>query len=274
MGRYRDCPVGAALGAVLVVLLVLLAMTDHDLRDGMAQEAEAETPPVVDRLTRRAEATGQLSVELWAEPPPAEAPPSAQAPAEAVVAAAPAASAPAAAEEVAGRPAQEGHLDPGTFPEIFADYQAIGFGRYTRLLSQLGARFFVVRKPAFTIVGEVDATADFAVVGDYELDGGPRLSPRSRDISTEPRLGPVLRRAVEQFGTGKYGVVLLLPLGVERRLMAALQEIGGITDVEIDSFHCVYRLMEGGLVLDVRMIRTTDGRTVTVDRSVDLTAAG
>ena len=78
-------------------------------------------------------------------------------------------------------------LDPGTFPEILADYRSIGFDVYTRLLSGIGARFFIVRKPAFTIVGEVDPV-DFDLITDGRRRGPlNELSPPGRATSQPSR---------------------------------------------------------------------------------------
>ena len=262
MFRTRE---GAALAVVvsflILLLTFLLSLADRDAGKTVSRPVEEELPPAEHPAEEPATTAGRVHVELL----PVESPVQAPAPTPEVAR-------PAMTQRDVDPGAQQ-DVDPGAFPEIVADYRRIGFDVYTRLLSQVGARFFVVRKPAFTVVTEVDPV-DFAFVtgeGRGPVDG---LSPRSRDISTELRVQTVLARAAARFGSGQYGVIVLLPLRVERRLMAALDEIGRVADVEVDSFVCAYRVVNGALALQVAKIRTTDGLTVTVNRLVNLDEPG
>ena len=244
----REGAVLAVVVSFLILLVAILALVDRHGKDGTSRAIEDK------RLARYpAEPVGRLNVELTPVPPPVRAP--------------------APTPDVDTPSMLRRDLDPGTFPEILTDYQSIGFDVYTRMLSGIGARFFVVRKPAFTVVGEVDPV-DFDLITDGRRGPLNELSPRSRDISTEPRLQDVLTRATAAFGDGQYGAVMLLPLSVERHLMTALGEIGRGGDGQVDIFVCAYRVVNGGLTLLVSEIRTTDGRAITVNRSVNLRANG
>ena len=237
--KNREVVALATLVAVLVLLVgILVVSTD---RAGGAAPRTAETPAAPSE-TPPAKQARRVHVELRRVP----------------------------GKDTAKAETPRAAVDPGAFPEIVADYRAIGFDAYARALSRLGARFFVVRKPAFTLVAEVDPV-------DYTLVDRPGpvddLSPRSRDISTEPRLRRLLAQAVV-FGDGRYGVIMLLPRSVDRRVVAALGEIGRVAGGEIDSFVCFYRLTDGDLALQVSEVRTKGGRVVAVDRSVRLRGAG
>ena len=251
LAKRREGIVLAVLVSCLILLLALLTWADRDLGNEASRPVDDERPPAERPADEPPATAGRVHVELLPVSPPVQVP--------------------APKPDVAGPAMTQPDVEPGAFPEIVADYRSIGFDVYTRLLSQVGARFFVVRKPAFTVVAEVDP-ADFALLTEPRRGPAQELSPRSRDISTEPRVQAVMGRATARFGSGQYGVIVLLPQRVERRLMAALDEIGRVADGEVDSFVCDYRVVDGALALQVSEIRTTDGRTVTVDRSVNLGA--
>ena len=246
MNGYRHRTVFALLVASLVVLLAILVVLAPPARDGAA--------PGPDRPQPLAEsATGSVrAVNVELRPMPATTP-SATEPATTLSAPEPAA------------PSRD--VDPGASAEIDADYGAIGFDRYLEGLKRIGARFFIVRKPAFSLVAEMDPT-DLAI----GRSRGPvdELSPRSRDISREPRLRRLLAGAPVTFGEGEYAAVALLPRSVERHLMQELRAIADTVSGQVDTFICSYFLSGGDLALRVSAIRTEDGRVVAVDGSVKL----
>ena len=254
MPKTREVTVLAVAVAFLVVLVGLLVVLT-DSGGGASPVAAVDATPASPREDRSVEQAGSVRVVPLLVPGPAED------------------RIPAPVQDVADMPtaAPQPNVDPGAFPEIVADYRAIGFDVYTRALARIGARFFVVRKPAFNVVSEVDPVDFDFITGD---DGAPLdgLSPRSREISAEPRLQGLLARAGAVFGDGRYGAIVLLPQAVERRLITALGEIGRGAEGEIDNFICSYRLTGDTLVLQVTAIRTKAGRVITVDRSVRLTA--
>ena len=243
MNRYRQRTVFAVLVASLVVLLAILVVL-APARDGAAPGPDRAQPLAESAM----EPVRTVNVEL--RPVPATPVP---------------ATTPSATEPAA--PPRD--VDPGAFAEIDADYGAIGFDRYLEGLNRIGARFFIVRKPAFTLVAEINPT-DLAI----GRSRGPvdELSPRSRDISREPRLRRLLARAPATFGEGEYAAVALLPRFVERHLIQGLGAIGETVDSRVDTFICSYFLSDGDLALRVSAIRTEDGRVVAVDGSVKLLA--
>ena len=96
------------------------------------------------------------------------------------------------------------------------DYEAFpSFRAYAREMTRLGARFVVVQKRE--IVSAIDlisgALQEFEAAGSY--------SPRARDYTGEPGLGPLAEAAKERFG--ERAIVMML---VPRRIDAGL--FGGI----------------------------------------------
>jgi len=253
--RTREIAVLAVTLAFLVLLLGLLVVLTGGAGGAGSPPGDIDTTAVGPREDTPAESIARARVVPLPVPAPADE--RAPAPAQAVAAATPV-------------PPQQPAVDPGAFPEIIADYRAtIGFDAYTRALARIGGRFFVVRKPAFSIVAEVDPV-DLDFIDDA---GAPMagLSPRSRDISAEPRLQGLLARAPSRFGADRYGAIVLLPRLIDRRLITTLGEIGQVAGGEIDSFICSYRLSGGALALHVTAIRRKDGRVIPVDRLVRLT---
>ena len=164
--------------------------------------------------------------------------------------------------------AAPGGADSGAFPEIVADYRTtVGFEAYLSGLARVGARFFVIRRPAFRIVAEVDPSDLSVMAVDRPLDS---LSPRSRELS-EPKLEHLLARASREFGDGTYAVISLFPVSLERRLMHELGGLARAVPSGVDSFSGEYRFDDrDGLVLRVLQMKTKNGEIRAADRSIPL----
>ena len=157
--------------------------------------------------------------------------------------------------------------DLGSFPEILADYQSIGFDRYWKGMTGAGARYFIIERPAFRILAEVSPN-DFELMAvDRVLDD---FSPRTREIGAEPGLRTVLEQAAREYGEGDYAVAALLPNHLERRLMRELHDLARDVPAGVDSFLCQYRLEGNSIALHVLQMRAKDGATVAADRSIPL----
>ena len=235
----QDHRILAILVASLVLLCAFLAVvTPTGGGQGSAEQTPHDSPR--EQPLEEAESAPPPRVGLWTAPPPTNEAETPVAPPE--------------------------DPDPGAFAEILADYGEIGFDQYRANLAGIGARFFIVRKPAFRVVAEVNPS-DLTFRGIAPMEG---LSPRSRDISAERRLQGLLASASAKFGEGDYGVVALLPMPVERRLMRDLDAIGRDVESGVDSFRCEYRFDRNGFALHVLEMRAKNGATVAAGRSIPL----
>lgn len=111
----------------------------------------------------------------------------------------------------------------GSFPDIIVNYQKhLGTVKYIKTMRRLGSRFFVMN----LISGDIVAGIDFDVKGlniDLDFSG---LSPRSRLIRDEPSFSVYVDAVRKVFGNkGSYGIVMLVPVQVDHRIIGTLSDV-------------------------------------------------
>jgi len=155
----------------------------------------------------------------------------------------------------------------GGFPVLSFGYEDFpSFRSYARAMTQLGARFVVVRRRE--IVGTVDL-----VTGATGSFGGGSFSPRARDYTGEPGLAPLARAARESFGERSVVMMLVprrLDAGLFGGLARALAERGephpGLREIR----GRYERAPAGGIHLRVEGAVRRDGTVVPLDALFDL----
>jgi len=158
-------------------------------------------------------------------------------------------------------------LRDGDFPILSCSYESFAsFREYARAMTELGARFVVVRRRE--ILGSVDVAT--GAIRETALDTA--FSPRARDYTGEPGLAPLARSARERFGPNAV-VMMLVPRsldaglfgGIARRLAERGDRHDGYREI-----HGRYERGGGGVRLRVDTGVRPDGTRVELGLLFDL----
>jgi hypothetical protein len=157
--------------------------------------------------------------------------------------------------------------EAGRFPQLSASYEDLGFAGYARAMTNLGARFAVVR--GRQVVGEV--ALESGAVREWHAD--PRFSPRARDYTDEPAVAPLARTARQRFGRGAV-VMMLVPRALDAGLFGgiarALAERGEGHEAYREIRGRYERAAAGGVRLRVLAALRPDGSSLPLDLVFDL----
>jgi hypothetical protein len=162
----------------------------------------------------------------------------------------------------------------GAFPAIIAQYRrTLGFRRYAVAMQALGGRFVLWDRRARTLAFELDPiTGRVYPVDTTRLRG---LSPRSRDVSDEPALRPSIERVQQVGHNAHHAALVLVPLAVDYAMLAGLKQALQATGLSLQAFttfHGVYTLREGDLLLTITSGTTRRGQEVQLRISCNLSA--
>lgn len=214
-----------------------------------------------------------MMVSLLQLPPPA-----AEKPREAPVRRAPKIAEPekrALRSTAASAPSTISEAEERDFPPIVADYDEIGFRPYLRAaVHEAGAGVFVGDTERERLVAEVDPENGGLRPVRASLNGLARGRPRRlRDPAAEP----FLRQARKELGPGAYELFLFFPEQTEKRLVHALSEhlsAKGVAVAGVAHLRGLYRLQSERLRLVITEAVQKDGRTVSLQFSVDVSGSG
>jgi len=163
-------------------------------------------------------------------------------------------------------------LTEGRFPGLTAHYRStIGFAGYADGIRRLGGRLFVRDLQARQLRAEIDLTGNR--LQPVEAGSLSQLSPRSRDLSEEPALQPFVRVAQETFGGGPYGVVVLVPIAVDRFVLAGIEQTlqrRGFTPEGFVNFEGRYQRRGQDIVLEILSGWNVEGEAVPLPMALNL----
>lgn len=164
----------------------------------------------------------------------------------------------------------------GSFPGLIAHYQeGIGFTAYADHMNRLGGRFFVRQLDRRQLQAEIDLKGNRLIPVD--LGSLSPMSPRSRDLSDEPDLRRFIVKAQETYGTGRYGVILLLPLSIDAVVMGGIEESLrklGRTPEQFLTIEGRYQEQGHDLVLELLTARTRAKELFPLNLALNLSKAG
>jgi hypothetical protein len=164
-----------------------------------------------------------------------------------------------------GTPARGGGRS-GEALALSADYRStLGWPGYVSEMTRLGGVFYVFDGLHDKLKAEIDLqSGQFHEVDSNRLG---RMSPRVREITGEVAVSQMLSKAHEQFGSGRYSVLLLLPRELDSRIeieaSSGLRE-QNVRPNEIVRLNGEYRSIGGHLELRVSEAIRKDGSIVPV----------
>jgi hypothetical protein len=154
----------------------------------------------------------------------------------------------------------------GTFPSIVADYRhTLGSKAYAAAIAALGGRFFVWDALTQKVTSEIDlASKTTRPLDRHHLRG---MSTRSWDVSGEASLTVYVTSKRQR-------VIALVPLSVDRAIMAALEQI--LQPMALRDFTVVrgvYSRQGGDLLLTIASGTTRAGQVMPLSVRINLSAA-
>jgi hypothetical protein len=255
--KLKVVGVAASLLALVVLLILLMQARNPTLDDA---RSEVATP-------RDAE-VGKIQVKIKAESPKPEPEVSPPEPEEA-----PQADSPANPEnKPSGKPRGRQDLIGQAFA-IVGDYRShLGFDQYVRQLEARGGVFYLFDRVTKDLRAEVDLQAQcFNPVTVENLRG---MSPRIREIEKEPVVRKMLEQARDEYGSGLYSIILLLPARLDDAIHAGIHEALERSGIDPDQVNQVRGVYEGGrgspLSFRATELYLNDGRSVVVNFAMSI----
>lgn len=142
----------------------------------------------------------------------------------------------------------------GALPPLYANYREfLGFARYASAMERAGGRFFIV-SPSIKEILRIDFYRNTLSPVSVKSISSRGFSPRTRAISDEPALAPMLRKAEKIYGVVRPEVILLVPRKLENKIALTVSEAlegKGCNIKDVSGLYGHYLVRGGNLVLNI-----------------------
>jgi hypothetical protein len=152
------------------------------------------------------------------------------------------------------RDSSESENNKGALPPLHANYREfLGFAKYASAMEKAGGRFFII-SPSMKHILRIDFYRNSLSPVSIKSISSHNFSPRTRAISDEPALAPMIRKAERIYGIRNPEVILLVPKRLENKIALMVSEElsrKGASLGEVSALYGHYMVRGGNLALNI-----------------------